>query len=52
MHSLLVFGMVYEVEAIFTQSIGLEPHKTLNWGSLFCVVSSPFFQYTRMDLSY
>ena len=33
--------MVYEVEAIFSQSAGLEPHKTLNWGSLFCTIPSP-----------
>ena len=32
--------MVYEVEAIFSQSAGLEPRKTLNWGSLFCAVPS------------
>ena len=30
LHSLLAFGMVYEVEAIFSQSAGLEPRKTLN----------------------
>ena len=33
--------MVYEVKAIFSQSAGLEPRKTLNWGSLFCMVPSP-----------
>ena len=32
--------MVYEVKAIFSQSAGLEPRKTLNWGSLFCAVPS------------
>ena len=33
--------MVYEVEAIFSQSTGLEPRKTLNSGSLFCTIPSP-----------
>ena len=33
--------MVYKVEAIFSQSTGLEPRKTLNWGSFFCAVPSP-----------
>ena len=32
--------MVCEVEAIFSQSVGLEPRKILNWGSLFCEVPS------------
>ena len=44
--------MVYEVEAIFSQSVGLEPRKTLNWSSLFCAVPSLFIQYTRMNPSY
>ena len=39
-HPLPAFCMVYEVEATFSQSAGLEPRKTLNWGSLFCVVPS------------
>ena len=34
--------MVYEFEAIFSQSASLKPRKTLNWGYLFCVVPSPF----------
>ena len=32
--------MAYEAEAIYSQSTGLEPRKTLNWGNLFCMVPS------------
>ena len=32
--------MAYEAEAIYSQSAGLEPRKTLNWGNLFCMVPS------------
>ena len=32
--------MIYEVEAIFSQFMGLEPRKTQNWGSLFCAIPS------------
>ena len=30
--------MAYEVKAIFSHSAGFKPCKTLNWGSLFCMV--------------
>ena len=30
--------MAYEVKAIFSHSAGFKPYKTLNWGSLFCMV--------------
>ena len=46
------YGMACKAKATCSRSISLEPRKTLNWGSLFCTVLSPFVQYTRMGPSH
>ena len=46
------YGMVCEAKATCNQSISSEPHKTLNWGSLFYSILSPFVQYMRTGLSH